>query len=761
MLYSKKNGTRFLLAFHVFLITGCLSNSYQSSTSSSTGSVDATAITLGSISLSPSLPDILGTSSFSSSILVKEGSSVTSKLSCRLDSNIETDCSNKILNLSQLANGSHQVTINGYNNDGKLTVTYKKTFSVQIPQNSIAISLSPAIPASLSTNAVTSTIVTTISGNTSVVSLLCQLDSLASYDCSNKSINLTNLSNGTHSLKITASDSLGLKTTQNFSFSVQVVAQSISLSLNPAIPATIASSSYSTSIKVTATGGLTLASATCQLDSLASYDCSNLSVSLTNLSNGNHTFKVSGIGSDGKTIPTITSSFVVQIATGTGGNGVINVDPTIKYQKMRGYEAHTYAVDTSPVFSQMINKVLDNAVNLEGVNRIRLEVRAGSENTVDYYAQYKNGTISSSMWRCLRYSTINDDSSPSTTNLNGFHFTEIDESIQNTVLPLIQKMKAIGKTLYINLNYVAFTQQLTGAGCPAGLQYHHNSPQEYAEFIGVLYDHLKSKWGLTPNALEIMLEPDLAAHWTDGVQVGQAIVATEAVLKSKGYPTNFIAPSTTNIAAASTWIDKMATVPGALNNVVEFSYHKYSSYPTTTLIAQQEIAKRVKLYNIPSAMLEYWVQANNYTMLHNEIKVALVSAYQLGVLCADPTGLAPFNYCDDSNPAAPTVTPSPVAKIMSQYYKYMDFGAQRIEAISQNTVFDPLAFINPNGKYLVIVKATAGGSFTIGKLPAGTYGISYSTSSAFQVSLPDQVVTAGGVISTSIPAAGAITIYQK
>jgi hypothetical protein len=76
---------------------------------------------------------------------------------------------------------------------------------------------------------------------------------------------------------------------------------------------------------VTATGGLTLASATCQLDSLASYDCSNLSVSLTNLSNGNHTFKVSGIGSDGKTIPTITSSFVVQIATGTGGNGVVIV----------------------------------------------------------------------------------------------------------------------------------------------------------------------------------------------------------------------------------------------------------------------------------------------------------------------------------------------------------------------------------------------------------------------------------------------------
>ena len=37
--------------------------------------------------------------------------------------------------------------------------------------------------------------------------------------------------------------------------------------------------------------------------------------------------------------------------------------------------------------------------------------------------------------------------------------------------------------------------------------------------------------------------------------------------------------------------------------------------------------------------------------------------------------------------------------------------------------FDPLAFINANGTYVVVVKADTPGSFSIENLPPGTYGI--------------------------------------
>jgi hypothetical protein len=44
-------------------------------------------------------------------------------------------------------------------------------------------------------------------------------------------------------------------------------------------------------------------------------------------------------------------------------------------------------------------------------------------------------------------------------------------------------------------------------------------------------------------------------------------------------------------------------------------------------------------------------------------------------------------------------------------------------------------------------------------LPAGTYHLSYSTTSTFNTDLSDQTIGTGGTISTSMPAAGVLTIF--
>jgi hypothetical protein len=72
-----------------------------------------------------------------------------------------------------------------------------------------------------------------------------------------------------------------------------------------------------------------------------------------------------------------------------------------------------------------------------------------------------------------------------------------------------------------------------------------------------------------------------------------------------------------------------------------------------------------------------------------------------------------------------------------------------------------LAFINPGGKYVVVVDASQGGTMSINGLKPGTYGLKYTTASQYNVDLPDVTVGAGQSLSASIPAAGVITIYDK
>jgi hypothetical protein len=62
---------------------------------------------------------------------------------------------------------------------------------------------------------------------------------------------------------------------------------------------------------------------------------------------------------------------------------------------------------------------------------------------------------------------------------------------------------------------------------------------------------------------------------------------------------------------------------------------------------------------------------------------------------------------------------------------------------------------------VVVVKATAGGTFSVQNLPAGTYGIYYTTASAFNQTGSTQTISGGQTVSATIPASGVITIYAQ
>jgi hypothetical protein len=114
---------------------------------------------------------------------------------------------------------------------------------------------------------------------------------------------------------------------------------------------------------------------------------------------------------------------------------------------------------------------------------------------------------------------------------------------------------------------------------------------------------------------------------------------------------------------------------------------------------------------------------------------------------------------DDSDPNNPIVQINDATKFTRQYFKFVRAGAARVEATSNNANLDPLAFINTDGKYVVVVKASGGESFSVQGLPAGTYGIKYTTPSEYDVDLAEQTIGSGEALATAIPESGVLTIH--
>ena len=430
----------------------------------------------------------------------------------------------------------------------------------------------------------------------------------------------------------------------------------------------------------------------------------------------------------------------------------IALNPFSRYQTMTGWEATAEAAQFySPAWNNYKNPLLDQAVNDLGLNRVRLEIKSGIENPTDYFAQWRAGQITEAQYNAKRYEIINDNADPNNANPSGFKWSSLDGTIDNVVVPMRQRLAARGEQLWVNVNYVDFGSSSFE---------HKNSPTEYAEFVLATYQHIQSTYGFVPNSWEVSLEPDTSAAGWSSSQVAQAIKAAGDRLLANGFAPNFVAPSTTDAVNAPSYIDQIAQTQGAMQYVGEFAYHRYAGGTATVI---QQIATRGATFGKRTGMLE-WIGAD-YNTLHQDLKVGNNSSWQQFCL-AGPTSWGPdsgdrYYIVDDTIVANPVITLGNRTKFLRQYFKFVRAGAQRIEALTGNSNFDPVAFINPNGKYVVVVKASTGGTFSIQGLPSGTYGIKYTTESQYNVDLTDITISSGQTLSTSIPGAGVISVYAR
>ncbi len=462
------------------------------------------------------------------------------------------------------------------------------------------------------------------------------------------------------------------------------------------------------------------------------------------------------------TIDGVVGASTATVVTLPTGNA-ISVDPSQTFQTINGWEGTGSIGEVEcdqTAFQIYKGPVIDRLANELGINRVRLQVRSGYESPVDYFGQYRSGQITYAQWQANWYTPVNDNANASNTDPTRFQWGWLDYQIDEVVVPLMAKLQARGERLYVNLNYIDFAQGKTKSFIQI------KQPQEYAEFIAAAFTHIKQKYGWSPDALEIILEPSNAGDVNTGVygtDLGPAVVAAASRLSSLGFTPDIIAPSDASMSGSVTFYDQMIQTPGALSYIKELSYHRYQG---VSLSALQAIAFRGQRDHVRTAMLE-WNQGVNIDTLIEDLTVGNVSAWQQFSMAycsqstqAGATGI--YYQVNQSNPSNPIVTMTNNARDYRQIFLYVRAGAVRVGATSGNpSVLTTVAFRNANGKHVAVVRSQSAAAFSVTGLPAGTYGVNFNSFAQNGVNMPDVVVTSGGVLSAAAPSKGVMTFYQR
>ena len=432
----------------------------------------------------------------------------------------------------------------------------------------------------------------------------------------------------------------------------------------------------------------------------------------------------------------------------------ITVDPGKRYQTIVGWEATAWLGQWGKRsrYKEYRDELLDKAVNELGLTRLRVSVRSGFERAEDDFALFQNGTIDARTWGGRRYKPVNDNDDPHVADPNGFHWSELDLAIEAIVLPMRKRLAARGERLYFNLLYIDFGTSPFE---------HGHDPDEYAEFMSVAFQHMQGKYGFVPDSIEVKLEPDKRAdNWTPAHMANAIVAAGDRLAKEKFRP-DFIAPSTMRAGAVVQWLRKMIKAnPRVTEYLTEICYHRYGNPTEQFLAGILEVAQANKLRTSMGEWLKPDYVILPYQALYNDLTQCNGSSWQQYTLGA-PGGKDGQGYFtgDGTDPDKVVLTPS--ARLLRQYFRYIRPGAVRVGAASSDPGLEAVAFINKGGGYVVVVNAASAATFRLRGLPAGRYGLVYTTRSHDAARLPDVLVGERGLLAGSIPAKGVITIYGK
>jgi hypothetical protein len=456
-----------------------------------------------------------------------------------------------------------------------------------------------------------------------------------------------------------------------------------------------------------------------------------------------------------------TGSATVEVSAVPPAQGDVEIDTGIIHQTMIGWDAVPWAghwecanrFHDVALYERYKDAALDIIAEI-GINRVRMPLRTNAENPRDSWTEFRNGQIGYTEYRQIWYSAVNDNANPGSINAAGFHFSEIDYYIELVVEPFRTKLAANGTDLYVVLNVIH--------GARTDPFQHRHDPDEYAEFVLAAFQHIQQRWGWVPDAVEVINEPDLGNRWTSA-QIAGAIVATGNRLEAAGYHPDFIGPSGAGMDDSIDYFRDIILMPGVSQYLTEFSYHRYNGVSDGNLNTIGQLGRQ---HNVGTAMLERI--GSGYEDLHKDLTMANNTSWEQYAMagCAPGDEGGRHVLVDVSDLMNPRSRLAGRSHFLRLYFKWVKPGAVRVGATSSIGALAPIAFVNKDGRYTLIVKADGATSFTAGGLPPGTYGISYAVGPNDRTptdtnDLPDVQLGPGQALSTSIPGRGIITIYGK
>ncbi|MEZ5895329.1 MAG: hypothetical protein R3C40_10695 [Parvularculaceae bacterium] len=424
----------------------------------------------------------------------------------------------------------------------------------------------------------------------------------------------------------------------------------------------------------------------------------------------------------------------------------VTIHPDKTYQTIDGWEFTTrvWEMDkpNNAYSGEWLNRrdqIVDGLVNQIGFNRIRMEVRSGFENPVDYWSQFVAGDITYEEVKSHFYEKINDNDDPNVLNEDGIQWSCLDYYVENLLIPMRAKLEERGERLHIVLNYVDFKRPPLASDLS-----HSKNPEEFAELIAAAFDHLKSKYDITPDAFEVILEPDNTLDWT-GERIAAGLVAVDERLSQQGVRPQYIAPSTAHASRAPKYFDEIARNRQALDLLDVISYHRYDWKRASAAIPK--IVSRARAYDLDTAMLEF-VQGKPWQLVEDLTQGQVVAWQKYGV---------PYRPIP---PGEPELQPIPHILALAQVFTNVRRGAVRIGAGSSSKQTRPMAFRNKDGSYAIFVYRDAPGDVVFANVPAGSYVLTMANAEKV-VNLGPQEVQTGEEFAISLPSPGLLTLRQR
>jgi hypothetical protein len=295
-----------------------------------------------------------------------------------------------------------------------------------------------------------------------------------------------------------------------------------------------------------------------------------------------------------------------------------------------------------------------------------------------------------------------------------------------------------------------------------------SSPAEYAKAVAAIFIHDHNKYGVTPDVVDIMNEPDNTGWWTSA-KLGAMAAATKTRLNALGFNSEIWCCSTLSYNNAVPWYNGAKAAAGA-GVITGITSHPYAG----SIAGEQAVAAAAAADGIPHIMTEYVNLGitNAYEYIKNARASGIMKMadayYAAGGLASaldylDIISKAPYaaQYVAGNETQPDAASP---AWYFPQLWGYVPEGSMREQVTATNA--DALAYLRPDGQQVAVVTTRATGSqtFQVAGLPAGTYACTYTinNSNLLKRCGANQTIGSGGTLNYTIsnipsPVVGPVT----